>query len=147
MALRTGVGIVGVAIFLVVVLNISEGSLAARFIVGDSARWSFGYNYTDWAINNAPFFQYDTLVFKYDPPNSTTFPHSVYLMKNLRSFLICDLSKAILVGNVTQGDGQGFEFLLKKRKTHYFACGESNGTHCKIGLMKFSVLPKRPCEA
>lgn len=62
MALRAGHGILqGVAIFLVVVLNVSEGSLAARFIVGDSARWTFGYNYTDWAITNAPFFQNDTL--------------------------------------------------------------------------------------
>lgn len=34
---------------------------AARFIVGDDKHWTFGYNYTDWAIKNAPFHVNDTL--------------------------------------------------------------------------------------
>lgn len=87
-------------------------------------------------------------VFMYDPPNSTTFPHSVYLMKSLRSFEACDLKKAQLVANVVQGGGAGFEFVLKRRKPHYFVCAEHGGIHCTVGLMKFSVLPvRRYCQA
>jgi hypothetical protein len=82
----------------------------------------------------------------YDPPTNITHPHSVYLMNNLRSYLACDLNKARMVGNVIQGGGSGFEFVLKKRKPHYFACGERNGIHCTIGLMKFVVTPRRPCR-
>ncbi|XP_073010970.1 blue copper protein 1b-like [Typha latifolia] len=146
MALRsTSFMVLGLGILLVVV-SISETSLAAKIVVGDSAHWTFGYNYTDWALKNAPFYQHDTLVFMYDPPSNTTFPHSVYLLKNLRSFLACDLKKAKLVGNVMQGGGKGLEFVLKNRKPHYFACGEAKGIHCNIGLMKFSVLPTRPCR-
>ncbi|KAJ1415687.1 Phytocyanin domain [Sesbania bispinosa] len=48
-----------------------------EIIVGGSEHWHYGYNYTDWAIKNGPFYVNDTLVFKYDAPNATTFPHSV----------------------------------------------------------------------
>lgn len=30
-------------------------------VVGGSENWRFGFNYTDWAIKNAPFFLNDTL--------------------------------------------------------------------------------------
>ncbi|XP_009380902.2 uncharacterized protein LOC103969168 [Musa acuminata AAA Group] len=137
-----------VGVVLLVLAFISGTSLAARIIVGDAAHWTFGYNYTDWAIKNAPFYRNDILVFMYDPPNITTFPHSVYLMKSLRSFEACDLKKAQLVANVVQGGGAGFEFVLKRRKPHYFVCGEHGGIHCTVGLMKFSVLPvRRYCQA
>lgn len=86
-------------------------------------------------------------VFMYDPPNGTTFPHSVYLLKDFRSFITCNLKKATLVGNVVQGGGTGFNFVLKERKPYYFACGERGGVHCNMGLMKFSVWPlKPPCK-
>ncbi|XWS39984.1 hypothetical protein CRYUN_Cryun18bG0101300 [Craigia yunnanensis] len=81
------------------------------------------------------------IVFKYDPPSNTTFPHSVYLLPNLKSFLNCDLRKAKKIANPTQGVGNGFELVLKRRKPYYFACGERNGFHCKVGLMKFAVVP------
>lgn len=32
-----------------------------RFTVGGSQNWRFGFNYTNWAITNAPFFLNDTL--------------------------------------------------------------------------------------
>uniref|UniRef100_A0A2N9J9E9 Phytocyanin domain-containing protein n=1 Tax=Fagus sylvatica TaxID=28930 RepID=A0A2N9J9E9_FAGSY len=113
-----------------------------RIIVGDSQHWHFGFNYTDWAIKHGPFYLNDTLVFKYDPPNATTFPHSVYLLPNLRSFVTCDLRRATKLANVTQGGGEGFEFLLKRPwQPHYFACGERNGFHCVNGTMKFFVMP------
>ncbi|RVW49780.1 hypothetical protein CK203_070019 [Vitis vinifera] len=70
-------------------------------------------------------------LFKYDPPNSTTFPHSVYLLPNFGSFLTCDLSRAKQVATVAQGGSKGFEFVLKNLWPHYFACGEHNGLHCK----------------
>jgi hypothetical protein len=34
---------------------------AERFVVGDAARWTWGYNYTDWVIKKGPFFQNDSL--------------------------------------------------------------------------------------
>nr|KJB47426.1 hypothetical protein B456_008G025800 [Gossypium raimondii] len=115
-----------------------------RFTVGGSQHWQFGVNYTDWSLKTAPFYFNDTLVFKYDPPSNTTFPHSVSLLPNLRSFLNCDLKKAKLIANQTQGGGNGFEFVLKKKnkkKPYYFVCGERNGFHCKVGIMKFAVAP------
>lgn len=86
-------------------------------------------------------------VFKYDPPNGTTFPHSVYMLPNMWSFLKCDLRKAKQVATVAQGGGKGFEFVLKNWWPHYFACGEHDGLHCKDGVMKFLVMPLlRPCH-
>ncbi|KAL2537507.1 CUB and sushi domain-containing protein 3 [Forsythia ovata] len=32
-----------------------------RIIVGGSENWRFGFNYTDWAIRNGPFYMNDTL--------------------------------------------------------------------------------------
>ncbi|KAK4424182.1 hypothetical protein Salat_1611600 [Sesamum alatum] len=113
-----------------------------RIIVGGSDHnWRFGFNYTDWAIKNAPFYLNDTLVFKYDPPNDTTFSHSVYLLPDFWSFQNCDLKRARKIGEVSDGSGDGFEFVLKRWQPHYFACGERDGFHCKVGLMKFSVWP------
>ncbi|KAK1358799.1 Phytocyanin domain-containing protein [Heracleum sosnowskyi] len=112
-----------------------------RVVVGDDEKWHFGFNYTDWAIKNGPFYLNDTLVFKYDPPSNTTFPHSVYQLRNYRSFQNCDLRRAKRLASVTQGGGNGFELVLKNWKPYYFACGEREGFHCKVGLMKFSVMP------
>ncbi|CAA2978308.1 CUB and sushi domain-containing 3 [Olea europaea subsp. europaea] len=112
-----------------------------RIIVGGSENWHFGFNYTDWAIRNGPSYLNDTLVFKFDPPNDTTFPHSVYLLSNFWSFQNCDLRRAQKIAQVTQGGGEGFEFVLKRWQPYYFACGERNGFHCKTGMMKFAVWP------
>ncbi|KAE8008981.1 hypothetical protein FH972_005439 [Carpinus fangiana] len=80
--------------------------------------------------------------FKYDPPTeNTTIPHSVYLLPNLRSFITCNLTGAEMLADVTQEGGQGFEFVLKKWKPHYFACGQHDGIHCSLGQMKFFVMP------
>ena len=92
------------------------------------------------------FFLYDdnvvVAVFKYDPPtNDSIIPHSVYLLPNLWSFSTCDLRRATMVANVTQGGGEGFEFVLKKWQPYYFACGERDGYHCNAGQMKFFVMP------
>ncbi|POO03077.1 hypothetical protein TorRG33x02_011380 [Trema orientale] len=76
------------------------------------------------------------------PPTNGPLPHSVYLLPDLiLSFIKCDLSRAEKAAETTQGDGQGFEFPLKSWKPYDFACGESNGIHCDLGLMKFFVLP------
>jgi hypothetical protein len=42
---------------------------------------------------------------------------------------------------VTQGGGDGFAFVLKEWKPHYFACGVHDGAHCSFGQMKFFVVP------
>lgn len=112
-----------------------------RIIVGGSENWRFGFNYTDWAIKNGPFYLNDTLVFKYDPPNDTTFPHSVYMLPDFRSFQNCDLKRGRKIGEANGGGGDGFEYVLKRWQPYYFACGEHDGVHCKLGLMKFAVWP------
>ncbi|KAM3742948.1 hypothetical protein ACB098_07G107000 [Castanea mollissima] len=111
-----------------------------RIIVGDTNNWKYGFDYPTWAIEHGPFYVNDTLVFKYDPPTNKTFPHNVYLLPNLDSFLRCDFTNAQKVANETQGAGEGFEFVLKKPwQPHYFACGV--GAHCFNGTMRFFVLP------
>ncbi|MBA0751448.1 hypothetical protein Gogos_000369 [Gossypium gossypioides] len=120
-------------------LNETQGS--KKIIVGGSENWHFGFNYSNWAFNNAPFYFNDTLVFKYDPPSNTTFPHSVYLFPDRWSYLNCDLKRAKMVANTTEGGGDGFEFVLKRWTPYYFACGERNGFHCKVGSMRFMVMP------
>ncbi|KAK7362671.1 hypothetical protein VNO77_04791 [Canavalia gladiata] len=112
-----------------------------KIIVGGSEHWHFGYNYTNWAFKTAPFYLNDTLVFKYDAPNATSFPHSVYLFPNFWSFLNCDVKKAKKLADPTQGAGEGFNFVLNKWQPYYFACGERNGFHCNNGQMKFAVMP------
>ncbi|XP_039052729.1 uncharacterized protein LOC120194522 [Hibiscus syriacus] len=52
---------------------------AATVVVGGTDHWRYGYNYTEWAANTAPFYFEDTLVFKY----KNTQAHSVYLLPNL----------------------------------------------------------------
>ena len=81
------------------------------------------------------------VVFKYDPPNRSTPPHNVYLLPNMRSLANCDFGKAKVLANITQGSGDGFEFVLKDQNPYYFACGEGNGFHCKLGSMKFTLTP------
>ncbi|KAE8727913.1 putative Thioredoxin superfamily protein [Hibiscus syriacus] len=108
---------------------------AATVIVGGSENWRYGYNYTEWAANTAPFCFQDTLVFKYD--NTTA--HSVYMLPNLWSYLQCDFSKAKLLANTTQGEGDGFRFVLNQWRVFYLASGEAND--CKDGQMKLVVVP------
>ncbi|GMI83642.1 hypothetical protein HRI_002033400 [Hibiscus trionum] len=105
-----------------------------------SENWHLGFNYSDWAFQNAPFYFNDTLVFKYDPPSNTTFPHSVYLFPDRWSYLNCNLKRAKMIANATQGGGNGFEFALKRWRPYYFACCERNGFHCKVGGMRFMVV-------
>ncbi|KAF8377507.1 hypothetical protein HHK36_030889 [Tetracentron sinense] len=133
-------------LILLVTASMFAVSLAKTTIVGGSTGWQYGFNYTDWALRNSPFFLNDTLVFKYDSPNSTTFLHNVYLLPNLWSFGKCDFRRAKLLADVEQGGGTGFEFVLKKVQPQYFACGESNGDHCKAGRMKFFVMPLPRCR-
>ncbi|KAK6241022.1 Phytocyanin domain - like 10 [Theobroma cacao] len=120
-------------------LNQTEGP--NKIIVGGSENWHYGFNYSEWAFQNAPFYFNDTLVFKYDPPSNNTFPHSVYLFHDFWSYLNCDLKRAKMIASPTQGGGDGFEFVLKRWRSHYFACGERNGVHCKAGGMRFMVVP------
>ncbi|GAB4837966.1 hypothetical protein Ancab_027494 [Ancistrocladus abbreviatus] len=110
-------------------------------LVGGSQRWRFGFNYSDWALKNAPFYLNDVLVFKYDPPRNGSHPHSVFLLPDFWSYLTCDLRRGMRVANPSQGVGDGFKFVLKRWRPHYFACGESNGFHCSNGTMKFFVMP------
>ncbi|KAI9180389.1 hypothetical protein LWI28_004301 [Acer negundo] len=63
------------------------------------------------------------VMFKYDPPSQPLFHHSVYLLPNMCSYMACDLSRAKLIANTTQGDGEGFKFVLKRWQPYYFVCG------------------------
>ena len=81
-------------------------------------------------------------VFKYDPPTPNTFPHNVYLLPNLESFIKCNFTNAQEVANETQGAGEGFKFVLERSwHPHYFACSVHEGSHCLNGTMKFLVIP------
>jgi hypothetical protein len=57
------------------------------------------------------------------------------------SFKNCDVKRAKMLANHTQGVGEGFKFVLNKWKPYYFACGEKNGLHCNVGQMKFTIIP------
>lgn len=85
-------------------------------------------------------------VFKYDPPSeNNTHPHSVYLFSDFWSFRQCNLKRARMLANWSDGAGEGFKFVLARTSTwqpYYFACGESNGFHCTNGNMKFFVVPR-----
>ncbi|KAE8683645.1 putative Thioredoxin superfamily protein [Hibiscus syriacus] len=124
-----------IILLLAVAASLLTVTRAAMVVVGDSGNWRYGYNYTEWAANTAPFYFQDTLVFKYD--NATV--HSVYMMPNLRSYLQCDFSKAKLLADPTQGGGDGFRFVLNQWRVFYFASGEGND--CKDGQMKMVVVP------
>ncbi|KAK3195706.1 hypothetical protein Dsin_027016 [Dipteronia sinensis] len=112
-----------------------------KIIGGGSDHWRYGFNYSVWASQNTPFYINDVLVFKYDPPSQTPFQHSVYLLPNMCSYITCNLSRAKLIANTTQGDGEGFKFVLKSWRPYYFVCGERGNLHCKDGGMKFFVMP------
>ncbi|GMY28594.1 blue copper protein 1a-like [Fagus crenata] len=113
----------------------------AETVVGGSEGWRFGFNYTDWALQNSPFYINDTLVFKYVPPSDTSFAPSVYLLPDLWSYIRCDFKRAKLLANPTQGSGEGFEFVLNQWRPYYFASSGHNGFHCSAGLMKFFAVP------
>ncbi|KAK7308584.1 hypothetical protein VNO77_42203 [Canavalia gladiata] len=114
-----------------------------EIVVGGSENWRFGYNYTDWAIKNVPYYAGDTLVFKYDAPSAKTFPHNVYKLKDAERFAKCDFKNAKLLADTTEGAGKGFKYVLKKYKPHFFACGIKDGFHYNNGTMKFVVTPTR----
>ncbi|KAK8596786.1 hypothetical protein V6N13_001393 [Hibiscus sabdariffa] len=124
-----------IILLLAVAASLLTVTQAATVVVGGSENWRYGYNYTEWAANIAPFYFQDTLVFKYD--NKTA--HSVYMLPNLWSYSQCDFSKAKLLANPSQGEGDGFQFVLNQWRVFYFASGEGND--CKDGLMKLVVVP------
>ncbi|KAF8011784.1 hypothetical protein BT93_I0047 [Corymbia citriodora subsp. variegata] len=118
-----------------------------KVIVGGSENWHFGFDYSTWAHKSGPFYVNNTLVFKYDPPSGdNTHADSVYVFPSFRSYMRCDLKRATMVANVSDGAGDGFEFTLSQKwKPYFFACGEKGGLHCSTGKMQFSVmsLPRR----
>ncbi|KAJ4848561.1 hypothetical protein Tsubulata_007863 [Turnera subulata] len=123
-------------------LNSTIAGTSNKIVVGGSRQWQFGVNYTDWAVKHGRFYLNDTLVFKFDPPSdNNTHPHSVYLLPNRKSFRECDLKSGQMIANVTDGGGKGFEFVLRRFRFYYFACGGGNGFHCNNGTMKFMVIP------
>ncbi|KAI6677884.1 hypothetical protein NL676_038680 [Syzygium grande] len=75
-----------------------------KIIVGGLENWHFGFDYSAWAHKNGPFYVNDTLVFKYDPPSDkNTHPHSVYVFQTFWSYMRCDLKRATMVANVSDG--------------------------------------------
>ncbi|KAK2665145.1 hypothetical protein Ddye_003719 [Dipteronia dyeriana] len=61
--------------------------------------------------------------------------------------MTCDLSRAKLIANTTQGNGDRgdqVQFVLKRWQPYYFVCGERGNLHCKDGAMKFFVMPSFP---
>ncbi|CAN6682077.1 unnamed protein product [Malus baccata var. baccata] len=114
---------------------------ARTVVVGGSEAWRFGYNYTDWALQNSPFYINDQLVFKYDPPSEANSGYSVYQLPNLWSYITCDFSNAKLLASQMQGVGDGFKVKLTRWSPYYFASGEKDGKNCKDGLMNLFAIP------
>jgi hypothetical protein len=57
---RSRTALMAVAVVALLVL-VPEASHAERFVVGDAAQWTWGYNYTDWVVGKGPFFLNDSL--------------------------------------------------------------------------------------
>ncbi|KAI9112460.1 hypothetical protein K1719_016383 [Acacia pycnantha] len=69
-----------------------------------------------------------SLVFKYPPPGKLNVsPMRVYLMPDLWSFTTCNFKMTKLVGNPTEGSGEGLEVQLNPRQPYYFASADGNG--------------------
>lgn len=80
-------------------------------------------------------------VFKYDPPNGTNTPYNVVSFDNPDDYLSCNVGKAKVLANETQGADEGFKHRLPNTNIQYFASGINDGFQCKKGNMKFSVWP------
>ncbi|KAI9074302.1 hypothetical protein K1719_043725 [Acacia pycnantha] len=67
-------------------------------------------------------------VFKYPPPGKLNVsPMRVYLMPDLWSFTTYNFKTTKLVGNPTEGSGEGLEVQLNPRQPYYFASADGNG--------------------
>lgn len=59
---RASISLVGsFLLFLLLCSNIAGTAFAAKINVGGPVNWTFGFNYTDWALKSAPFYVNDTL--------------------------------------------------------------------------------------
>lgn len=56
-----------IILLLAVSASLLAATQAATLVVGDSENWRYGYNYTEWAANTAPFYFQDTLGNSYQP--------------------------------------------------------------------------------
>ncbi|GFP87123.1 hypothetical protein PHJA_000856000 [Phtheirospermum japonicum] len=66
------------------------------------------------------------------------------MLRDYPSYLNCSLEGATRLGDVYAGANEGFKLELKMRpfaQPYLLACGEKNGLHCNVGLMKFMVWP------
>ncbi|XP_062097166.1 blue copper protein 1a-like [Humulus lupulus] len=129
-------------VLLLVTASVLAIGQAKTIVVGGTEGWRYGFNYTDWAIQNTPFYIEDKLVFKYDPPSDTnSLAYGVYKLPNLDSYLSCNFSSAEVLANSTQGVGNGFEVSLNEWKPYYFASYGVDANHCNDGHMKFFAVP------
>ncbi|KAL5558607.1 hypothetical protein UlMin_034818 [Ulmus minor] len=127
------------ACLLLVAASLLAACEARTIVVGGSEGWHLGFNYTDWALANSPFYFNDKLVFKY--PADEASAYTVYLLPNLGSYIRCDFNGSKLVANSNQGGGKGFEVVLNQWKPYYFASKGDKGDQCNDGLMKFFAVP------
>jgi hypothetical protein len=58
---RSRAALMAVAVVALLLVLVPEASSAERFVVGDAAQWTWGYNYTDWVVRKGPFFLNDSL--------------------------------------------------------------------------------------
>ncbi|KAI5354554.1 hypothetical protein PRUPE_1G441800 [Prunus persica] len=124
-------------LLLLAAASLLAASEARTLVVGGSEGWRYGFNYTDWAFQNSPFYIKDQLVFKYENDSG----YSVYQLPNLWSYIKCDFSKAKLLASETQGTGEGFKVELTEWRPSYFASSGKDGKNCKDGLMKLFAVP------
>lgn len=61
MAASAGFSAKQIMLLVAVAVSLVAVTEAATVVVGDSENWRYGYNYTEWAANTAPFYFQDTL--------------------------------------------------------------------------------------
>lgn len=110
----------------VLLLYITNPSMARDHIVGDNKGWDFSVAYESWASKQI-FRVGDNLIFKYDGSF-----HSVMEVNN-SSYESCNISDSPLF----QDNSGNTVIALKSRGTRYFICGSIG--HCESAGMKLKV--------
>ncbi|XP_050365720.1 uncharacterized protein LOC126784291 [Argentina anserina] len=100
-------------ILLLAAASLLAVSEAKTIVVGGSEGWRFGFNYTEWVLQNSPFYINDELVF----------------------------NKAKILAGPNQGADEGFKVELNQWRPYYFASGDKDGYDCKDRLMKLFAVP------
>ncbi|GKV04696.1 hypothetical protein SLEP1_g16816 [Rubroshorea leprosula] len=124
-------------IILLVIASLLAVTQGSTVTFGGPQHWRYGFNYTDWAIKNSPFYIQDTLGLALICSSMNT----VQCLLAAESVQIYDLrlQSSGLLANPTQGKGEGFAVVINQERPCYVASGE--GDDSENGMMKFFIAP------